>query len=427
MGKSLKKIVALALVSAQFALPLTAFAGYDKWEDVPESARKNVEAAWDVAVKEGVSEGATSGMLANANSESAFDPFLQQVGDPAWGFFQMESDRQARLKAFLTERGAMSDPVKASAESMHFVINELKADNMFLTYGLEGDANGTGRYAGPQAWGDGLYRYDVLKYVQGDGKKISASAEEFYKNTDPVKASVEFMVSYERAHSSRDTLHLEQRTGMATAIYEHYSGKKVEGASENSDDSKEDASSTAEKVRSEGGGWVPDENALPNMPKDRDFKDSDETLNKFFADAKSLSAEEGLGIERWKSEREADLMEQSITWTRRFFMLLSLLLLIYPAVLLFAYMFDLWFMFGDSPAMRAVTFGKLAIDVDRHRNGLWFADKATNKRLKVKRMGVGDVLVWSGIFSFVGVLMMGGYIYAQFGNLTEFIMTAVGY
>lgn len=421
MGKSLKRYLIFALLSLIFLFPKVVHAGYNSWSEVPEDRRKNVEAAWDIAIQEGISEASTAGMLANANSESGYDPFLQQVGGPAWGFFQMESDRQARLKAHLQSKNAMSNPVKASGESMRFVIQELKADNMFLTYGLEGDASGTGRYAGPASWG-GPYRYDVLQYVQGGNKKISTSAEEFYKNTDPVKASIEFMVSYERAHSSRSTLHLDQRIKLASEIYEHFSGKKVDKPSENGADTPK---STDEQVSSSG--FKFNEGSVPNMPKERDYKESDDTIDKLFADVTTLTVAEKVGIEKWKEERGATIAETTITWTRRFIMSLGIIMTVYPVLLLVAYTFDMWFMFGDSPAMKVVTFKRLAIDLDRAKSGIWFADKKTNERLEIKRMGVGDVLVWSGVFSFVGVLLITGYLYVQFGNLSEFFSRALGY
>lgn len=399
-------------------------AGYNNLSDVPADKMANLEAAWKVGIENGVSEAALAGMLGNANSESGFDPFLQQVGGPAWGFFQMEADRQARLKAFLAEKGASNDPVKASAASMEFVISELKADNMFLTYGLEGDANGTGRYAGPQSW-DGPYRYDVLQYVQGGGKKISTSAEEFYKNTDVKKAAVEFMVSYERAHSSRDTLHLDQRLAMSEQIYEKFAG------SVSSSDAKDEANSDSSdgSVSETLSGWAPSEDDVPNMPTDRDYKEDGLTFkDKVEQAGADLDTVEEAGIAKWKAERESSLARDSVDFVRMGIVLISLALLVAPSVLMMAYFSDLWLIGLDSPMLRLVTFNKLAVDYQRTGGGgIWFANRHENAHLSVKRMGAGDLFVWCAVFSIVGVLGISGYLFTAFGGAWQYIADALGY
>ena len=108
-------------------------------------------------------------------------------------------------------------------------------------------------------------------------------------------------------------------------------------------------------------------------------------------------------------------------------MLVAFALIIYAAIILLAYCVDLWTPVGDSLAMRFVTGNRRAIDYERSTKGIWFADKKENRHLEVKRMGVGDVLIWGAIFTLIGVGLMSGYLYMQFGNLANALQELVGY
>lgn len=422
--RSLPILIALAVGVSLNTSTVKVNAGYASWEEVPADVKKRVEAVWKYFISDAKwAEGSAAGTLSNANSESGWDPYLQQSGGPAWGFYQMEADRQANLKAYMQSKDAMNDPVKGSVAASEFAVEELKKDNIFLTYGLEGDANGTGRYAGPQQWGP-LYRYDVLKYVQPTGKeKISASYDEFIKNTDPAKGAVEFMVSYERANSNPGTLHLDQRVGMAKAIYQEYSGKVAPSSDNKDGDGKESkkSESTAQSLME----W--DEDAIPNMPKDRDYKETDDSINKLFTNPEDLTADEKSAIANWKAERDSKISKQAVQLARKSMMLVAFALIIYAAIILLAYCVDLWTPVGDSLAMRFVTGNRRAIDYERSTRGIWFADKKENRHLEVKRMGVGDVLIWGAIFTLIGVGLMSGYLYMQFGNLANALQELVGY
>ena len=74
-----------------------------------------------------------------------------------------------------------------------------------------------------------------------------------------------------------------------------------------------------------------------------------------------LKGDEATSIAKWKEEREVSLQKRSIKGTRLVVMVMSLLALIYPSILLLAYVVDSWFVYIDSPAMRLVTFNRRAI------------------------------------------------------------------
>ena len=109
-------------------------------------------------------------------------------------------------------------------------------------------------------------------------------------------------------------------------------------------------------------------------------------------------------------------------------MVLSMLALVYPSILLLAYVVDSWFVYIDSPAMRVVTFNYRAIEQNRNGSGgLWFADKKENAKLKTKRLGLGDTLIWAAIFSLAGVLGVSGIMYETAGSIWQFISDSIGY
>ena len=164
------------------------------------------------------------------------------------------------------------------------------------------------------------------------------------------------------------------------------------------------------------------------MPKDRDYGKEEKGFQDHLNKVEKLKGDEATSIAKWKEEREVSLQKRSIKGTRLVVMVMSLLALIYPSILLLAYVVDSWFVYIDSPAMRLVTFNRRAIEQNRNgSSGLWFADKKENAKLKTKRLGLGDTLIWAAIFSFVGVLGVSGLMYETAGGIWQFISDSVGY
>ena len=133
--RSLPILIALAVGVSLNTSTVKVNAGYASWEEVPADVKQRVEAVWKYFISDAKwAEGSAAGTLSNANSESGWDPYLQQSGGPAWGFYQMEADRQANLKAYMQSKDAMNDPVKGSVAASEFAVEELKKDNIFLTF-----------------------------------------------------------------------------------------------------------------------------------------------------------------------------------------------------------------------------------------------------------------------------------------------------
>lgn len=427
-------VLGLGLVGYSFYSASFVSAGFGHVSELPEDKMKNLKSAWEAGIKAGLSESAIAGMLGNANAESGLDPFIGQNGGPAWGFFQYESERQTKVRALLKEQGATDDPVKASAVTIEFAVSELKEGNIFLTYGLEGNASGTGRYGSS----GGAFNYNALEYVQGDGKKISASYDDWKSSKDVAKATTEFMVSYERPNPSY--AHLSERIAFAKEVYEKLSGTASSDSSDDSSSGKK-SKSTSDTLSN----WKPSEADIPNMPTDRDylelknnglakgeenyhnFTDRVGDKDKVDEDFKKGS-DEAESVQKWKEERSLSVGDRAISVFRLAIATLSVIFLFYGVLLMVSFAFDLWLPFIDSPLMRLMTFNRLAVVRERVDGSVvWFSNKSENRHLSVKRVGLGDILVWVFIFSGIGVMGVTGYLYSSVGGALQYIMDTLGY
>ena len=164
------------------------------------------------------------------------------------------------------------------------------------------------------------------------------------------------------------------------------------------------------------------------MPKDRDYGKEERGFKERLDKIEKLKGDEATSIAKWREEREISLQKRTIKGARLVVMVLSMLALVYPSILLLAYVVDSWFVYIDSPAMRVVTFNFRAIEQNRNGSGgLWFADKKENAKLKTKRLGLGDTLIWAAVFSLVGVLGVSGIMYETAGSIWQFISDSIGY
>ena len=208
---------------------------------------------------------------------------------------------------------------------------------------------------------------------------------------------------------------------MAEAIYEKIKGEygTVSGSDEGGSKKKDSVSDNLKR-------WS--EEYIPNMPKDRDYGKEEQGFKARIDKIEKLKGDEATSIAKWKEERDISLQRRTIKGARLVVMVLSMVALVYPSFLLFAYVFDSWFVYIDSPAMRIVTFNRRAIEQNRNgSSGLWFADKNENARLKTKRLGLGDTLIWAAIFSIVGVAGVSGLMYETAGSIWQFIADSWGY
>lgn len=61
------------------------------------------EEVWKFFRGKGLDEKSVAAIMGNIYQESKFDPNLQEVGGPAWGLFQWQSDRLSKLKSYGTD------------------------------------------------------------------------------------------------------------------------------------------------------------------------------------------------------------------------------------------------------------------------------------------------------------------------------------
>lgn len=410
MGTNLKKyLFSVLLVAFTFAFigssTITQVsAGYNNVEDITEDGWKTIKGAAKKAKELGISAEAFAGMMGNANEESAFDATLEEQGNVAsrgLGLFQWTdtqgSPRRTQYENWVKEKGYdIKDPATAGAASIEYMDQEMQGNSDF----------------GSAFWSS--YIHGV--WGRTDLKQTYKSYEEFKKATDVKGATHDFVAAFERPRD--DTL--DKRAKMAEGIYQKIKDDYGTVSSSESKDKK--GSSVTDNLKQ----WS--EDAIPNMPKDRDYGKEEKGFQDRLNKVEKLKGDEATSIAKWKEEREVSLQKRSIKGTRLVVMVMSLLALIYPSILLLAYVVDSWFVYIDSPAMRLVTFNRRAIEQNRNgSSGLWFADKKENAKLKTKRLGLGDTLIWAAIFSFVGVLGVSGLMYETAGGIWQFISDSVGY
>ena len=407
MGTSVKKRVLsiglLSLTLFTLAQPVSSvFAGYNNVEDITEDGWKTIRGAAKKAKELGISAEAFAGMMGNANEESAFDATLEEQGNVAsrgLGLFQWTdtagSPRRTQYENWVKEKGYdIKDPATAGAASIEYMDKEMQGNSDF----------------GSAFW----YSYIHGVWGRTELNQTSKSYEEFKKTTNVKGATHDFVAAFERP--AADTL--DKRAKMAEGIYNKI--KDDYGVVDS--DSKTKATTVSNTLKQ----WSEDD--IPNMPKDRDYGKEERGFKERLDKIEKLKGDEATSIAKWKEEREISLQKRTIKGARLVVMVLSMLALVYPSILLLAYVVDSWFVYIDSPAMRVVTFNFRAIEQNRNGSGgLWFADKKENAKLKTKRLGLGDTLIWAAVFSLVGVLGVSGIMYETAGSIWQFISDSIGY
>lgn len=407
MGTSVKKRVLsiglLSLTLFTLAQPVSSvFAGYNNVEDITEDGWKTIRGAAKKAKELGISAEAFAGMMGNANEESAFDATLEEQGNVAsrgLGLFQWTdtagSPRRTQYENWVKEKGYdIKDPATAGAASIEYMDKEMQGNSDF----------------GSAFWSS--YIHGV--WGRTELNQTSKSYEEFKKTTNVKGATHDFVAAFERP--AADTL--DKRAKMAEGIYNKI--KDDYGVVDS--DSKTKATTVSNTLKQ----WSEDD--IPNMPKDRDYGKEERGFKERLDKIEKLKGDEATSIAKWKEEREVSLQKRTIKGARLVVMVLSMLALVYPSILLLAYVVDSWFVYIDSPAMRVVTFNYRAIEQNRNGSGgLWFADKKENAKLKTKRLGLGDTLIWAAVFSLVGVLGVSGIMYETAGSIWQFISDSIGY
>lgn len=407
MGTSVKKRVLsiglLSLTLFTLAQPVSSvFAGYNNVEDITEDGWKTIRGAAKKAKELGISAEAFAGMMGNANEESAFDATLEEQGNVTsrgLGLFQWTdtagSPRRTQYENWVKEKGYdIKDPATAGAASIEYMDKEMQGNSDF----------------GSAFWSS--YIHGV--WGRTELNQTSKSYEEFKKTTNVKGATHDFVAAFERP--AADTL--DKRAKMAEGIYNKI--KDDYGVVDS--DSKTKATTVSNTLKQ----WSEDD--IPNMPKDRDYGKEERGFKERLDKIEKLKGDEATSIAKWKEEREISLQKRTIKGARLVVMVLSMLALVYPSILLLAYVVDSWFVYIDSPAMRVVTFNYRAIEQNRNGSGgLWFADKKENAKLKTKRLGLGDTLIWAAIFSLVGVLGVSGIMYETAGSIWQFISDSIGY
>lgn len=161
-------------------------------------------------------------------------------------------------------------------------------------------------------------------------------------------------------------------------------------------------------IDSTGRGYKFSEDLIPNMPKDRDFKD-DITTMKFLTPDK-FDKLETYSINKWQDEVKTDLEDEGIHWLRVKFMLLGVVFCLIGGLLLLLYVFDRWSWFPFS-VLSVVSGGRVrvAFDVKEYGKGYHVIE---SKGKTIRIVNFTWIMIWSAIFTLVGVFVMSGGLYS---------------
>lgn len=205
------------------------------------------------------------------------------------------------------------------------------------------------------------------------------------------------------------------KAGMRTLGKFHEIGKIVSEATDEDNptvDGKAISSSSqvdkdTKAVDSTGRGFKFSEDLIPNMPKDRDFKDAITDM-KFLKPDKFEKAEM-YSVQKWADEVAFDIEDQGIKSLRFYMVMIGMSCCFTGGLLLLLYVFDRNTVLPVS-SLSVLTGGRVRVanDVNEYGKGYHIID--TGKK-KIKIVNFTWIMMWSGIFALVGVLIMSGMLY----------------
>lgn len=224
-------------------------------------------------------------------------------------------------------------------------------------------------------------------------------------------------------------------------LQEHRDGNLKNSATP-SNSGKENPAPKDQKDEIKGGGapFIPNEADIPNMPKDRDWKEFSqnivagqltpeelEALNKNYnaynenpykvSEQFEEGSDEAQSIAKWKEERDSDIAKTSINWVRRWYMGIGIFVAFSAGFFLTAYVFDRFNPTGFS-ILEALTKGKFKVIGYIPPNGDKFY-----KQSKQRILTDYNVMVVIAVLSLVSIVILSGWMYNIFAELIRFIMS----
>lgn len=180
-----------------------------------------------------------------------------------------------------------------------------------------------------------------------------------------------------------------------------------------------------------GGGWMPSEDFIPNMPKDRNYVETGRGASEWnnyireWQRKQNDDFKEGTegyqSVAKWKEERQQEVESRSIQSMRRGFTLAGIALSVLSGAFFIIYIWDRWNPFGIY-LVQLLTRGRVKV-IDGTKESASVASTSKSVRILTDY----NVFGFMAIMSLVSVFMLSGTMYAIFAWFVEKIMQALGY
>lgn len=417
-GNILSKFLLVVFTSAFLILnfPLTAYAGYTSWDQVPAENKEYAKAFFLSLREEGLSVEVATAMTARANSESGFDPFMLEGGNsgweyrlqaptvdspPAFGFLQMQ-DRSAGgrlgkmiayVEGFEGGKGTTDKTVSARAQAK-YAVEEFKEYDAFAVFSVV-DQGGTAVVTSTGT----TYPIDLKKY--GYTEPID-SWEKFKNLKDSRLATLVWTMSTVRPAGWAYGGSYQNDFAMLDAIAQEFGGLS---AGSSSTSSAESGSASASMGIDDS---LPEEWDLVGLTKKMNMYESQQDIN--FVDSSGLSKTESANIASIRESVNSNKF-QLINFLRTIVAFVGVWFMVWGILLLVAYAFDKVNTFLEFSLVSILTAGSVTV--------LALDDESERQK--------GRSQVLKRVFSAFGVsfILISGTIYVGLSNiyywLTDFM------
>lgn len=390
------------MVFAVFVPSITAHAGYNSWDQVPEDKKENAKAFFLSLREEGVSKEVAAAMTARANSESGFDPFMLEGGEsgwqarlkaptvdspPAYGFLQMQ-DRSAggrlgKMLAFVEQfeggKGTSDPKVSAKAQAKA-ALEEFKSHDIFASYPVK-DVGGTAVVTSTGV----SYPINLTNYGY---KEPIDSFEKFKSLKDAKLATLVWTMSAVRPAGWAYASSYQNDFAMIDPILKEFGNLAVDGNSSDSGD-KIDADL--------GANGLPKEWELVGMSKRKYLYESQNKIELPNGDS-GLSVKQRQHLASIKEDVTAVDGFNLIVFLRTLVAFVGILFFAWAIFLIVAYLFDRSNIFFEISLVSILTMGSvtvMALDESDARR----ANTSLIARRAILSLVIGYVLVAGVMYS----------------------------
>lgn len=357
-------LVALFVLLLSFT-PVTVFAGYTSWDQVPEKNKGYAKAFFTSLREEGLSVSSATAITARANSESGFDPYMLEGGTsswearmqaptydspPAYGFLQMQ-DRSpggrlgkmlAKVESYKSGKGT-TDPTIAAEAQAKAVVEEFKSYDQFKAFAVEMQ----GSSAVVTSTGT-TYPINLKEY--GYKEKVD-SWEKFKKIEDPRLATLVWTMSVVRPSGSAYGSSYKNDLAMLEPIQKEFGGLSI-GDSKSSDN-KVDANIAS------GDSGLPSEWELIGMSKRNYMYEHQNPIE--LPDRSELSVSEQYVVSNIKEDIKSTEKLTTINILRIAVAFIGIWFIVWGMLLIVSYVFDRSNVFIELSLVSILTAGTINV------------------------------------------------------------------